>query len=471
MKDQESRPGTPKPTGQAAVNLNSEQSTPDNRETEEVRKRKERSPDGETPEGKQVKHDDDIAQSPVPPYKMSTYELDGAGVGERSNGIINNAILAYITFSMQSGTQENIRKVALGSFTGEEIAYAKSVIWNKCDTNIIGKKITRQTSSVRSAEEANISDIMSALSKLDQKGKMPEIVISATKLGDIPRIHPEDLNAVSHAQRMNDLELKTEKLINAVETVMHENAFMKSSIKELKQNQTSNRDNPRPTSGWENMHTEEFKWPDKEDTPSEKPISDNSREDRNKSTMTFAEAAKRMATVTNRGRGRGRGGIRHQGSLGSLKPQVPAVLRLRGSNLSVDNSDACSETNESEDSFRLPKHQERKNRKAENKRRKFVEGKVKVTKGAFRGAPEPKRDLFIYRVDKETEMDDLKSHIGDQGFTIRDLVLISHKEAAFKSYKLSVPVSEYNNLFDDNIWPEGVRIRKFVSPPSSYSIK
>jgi hypothetical protein len=102
--------------------------------------------------------------------------------------MINNAILAYISYSMQSGTHENIKKAVLGSFNGDEIAKAKHDLWDNCDGNIIGKKVMRQSSTVRPAEEANVVDIINALGKLDQKGDIPNIVVSALQLGDIQRI-------------------------------------------------------------------------------------------------------------------------------------------------------------------------------------------------------------------------------------------------------------------------------------------
>jgi hypothetical protein len=80
-----------------------------------------------------------------------------------------------------------------------------------------------------------------------------------------------------------------------------------------------------------------------------------------------------------------------------------------------------------------------------------------------KGAPEPSRHLFIYRVDHGTTEEDLKSLLQESGydFQIRDLECISHASAVFKSFKLSVPVSQFENLFNDEIWPDGVRVRQY----------
>ena len=82
----------------------------------------------------------------------------------------------------------------------------------------------------------------------------------------------------------------------------------------------------------------------------------------------------------------------------------------------------------------------------------------------FKGAPEPSRDLFIFRVHPDTETNELKQYLSSRKVNIRELKLVSNPAATFKSFKLSVPVSNFKSLFDDTFWPEGVCIRKYVSP-------
>ncbi len=49
-------------------------------------------------------------------------------------------------------------------------------------------------------------------------------------------------------------------------------------------------------------------------------------------------------------------------------------------------------------------------------------------------------------------------------FTIKDFVQTSHDNAFCKSFELTVPSTEYGKLFDANLWPAGVRVRKFTPP-------
>ena len=103
-------------------------------------------------------------------------------------------------------------------------------------------------------------------------------------------------------------------------------------------------------------------------------------------------------------------------------------------------------------------------RRQEVKRRKIITGRGYNNSGGFKGAPEPNRELFIYRVDKQTTLRDLRVHVLDEGFDVRALECISNPNSKFKSFKLSVPVSQFSHLFDESIWPIGVRVRKYVPP-------
>ena len=82
----------------------------------------------------------------------------------------------------------------------------------------------------------------------------------------------------------------------------------------------------------------------------------------------------------------------------------------------------------------------------------------------FQGAPEPSRDVFIFRVQSDADLEDIRSHIDAFGVTIRDLVCMSNENAAYKSFRLTTTVAHYNTLFKADMWPAGVRVCKFIPP-------
>ena len=75
----------------------------------------------------------------------------------------------------------------------------------------------------------------------------------------------------------------------------------------------------------------------------------------------------------------------------------------------------------------------------------------------------PRSDFFLSRIKKTTDENNLKNFIEDQGIVLMDLKIVSHKNAVYKSYKLSVVVDDTNKnkLLSPNFWPEGIRIVKW----------
>ena len=179
--------------------------------------------------------------------------------------------------------------------------------------------------------------------------------------------------------------------------------------------------------------------------------------------------------ATNRGASRGRGFNRfvagrgrniNYGKIANSLTRTASLLSLdRWSNMSngsfFDDRRNRDRSYES-DGYELPPHVKRHQRKQENKRKHFITGNKQNSK--FKGAPEPSRDIFIYRVDKDTSSADLNVHLSDHEFHIRDIKCVSHPDSKYKSFCVTVPVSEFNDMFDESIWPAGVRVRKYIPP-------
>ena len=68
-------------------------------------------------------------------------------------------------------------------------------------------------------------------------------------------------------------------------------------------------------------------------------------------------------------------------------------------------------------------------RRQENRRRRIVQGSRAA--GSIQGAPEPRRDAFIYRVASETTAEMMCQHISDMGVDIEN----TNPKAKFKSFK------------------------------------
>ena len=71
------------------------------------------------------------------------------------------------------------------------------------------------------------------------------------------------------------------------------------------------------------------------------------------------------------------------------------------------------------------------------------------------------RELFVSWVSKEVKPDDLKNYVKSKGFTVLNVKCVSHNEAKNSSIKLTLPVSEFDQLSDSSVWPEGISIPRF----------
>ena len=95
-------------------------------------------------------------------------------------------------------------------------------------------------------------------------------------------------------------------------------------------------------------------------------------------------------------------------------------------------------------------------------KRPVITGSVRQSHNArFKGAPEPSRDLFVYRVHTDTGLNDIRSYLQAASINIRGLDCISNAESKFKSFRLTVSIKDNNTLLNEKFWPSGVRIRRF----------
>ena len=98
---------------------------------------------------------------------------------------------------MQSAAADNMKLAVMGHFSDNAICEAKDMLWSFSGSKLIGDKKTRKHLTARSEKEAHVSDIITALVKLDKSNKLPCVLIDALSLGTIPRSHTEELNNIS----------------------------------------------------------------------------------------------------------------------------------------------------------------------------------------------------------------------------------------------------------------------------------
>lgn len=383
--------------------------------------------------------------------------------------VVIEPTLAYIWFSMQSGTFDNVKTVAVSHFSLEAVVAAKNTLWEASDNSVIGEKFRRRGTAARNEKVAHINDIVEALSKLDQAGKVPTLAIDALSLGFIPRAKPEELNDISVIERLTKVEQLVKSLYETTDKLMCENMSIQDKLKSPTYADVASSmsdsiplmQNPQPHTAGGKDHTGVH--------------TANTRQSRGRGGPHARGSLPSgrggwLCHSTSRGRGRMAQPVRAT-TFASSNPFDPlqAEFRAISSDRQSTHSDAPSHTSyhnstrDDSEGFQLPTQQ------IKRKMRRVIAGQADTSRiSGFKGAPEPERDLFIFRVDPETETDQLKEYLCEKGITSRKLECVSNINAKFKSFKLSVPASEFSKLFNEDLWPCGVRVRKYITPRSSW---
>lgn len=341
--------------------------------------------------------------------------------------VIMNPVLSYIVFAMQNGTVMNLKRAVAGHFPIDHISDAKDMLFSKCDIDIIGsKKIRRMRDGDAKIKIDNeIQDIIEAINKLDKAEKMPIVVIRADQLHMIPRSNPEELNSISVVDRLNKMEQKMSQMQDTIDSSVAKNLELSDRLHAVENTTTSyaavTKKNERIISN-----------PPRDEHVHEAP------------NATSVQQSGLFVKLPTR----------------PYKPDVPRIaLQRTQSRLSV-----ASNQSSTSHGFEQTRHE----RKRLKRISKVITGKT-PTNGNFKGAPEPDRYLFIHRVDKTVDSSAIKDHLCKNNITVRDLVCLAHDEAKYKSFKLTVPVHQFSSLFDENLWPNGVRVRKYTPPRSHYA--
>ena len=319
----------------------------------------------------------------------------------------------------------------------DDIIEAKNILWDSCSKDLQEKPNRRETSS-RSATEAHVHDIIGALNKLDEDEKAPRILLDAKLLSLIPRSRAEEINSISLADRVHQLEAKFATMAEGFDKHVAETTVITDRVHELEKQRPS----------FAQVVTQ--------------PAIPRIQEPQNNPAAPSHNLAPPPSFPLGRGRASGMRGGRggRGGHTADRRPGGTAHNELQpgkwGSTYSLGGESHKSDTGSG---FQYPPHHLKKERQ---RQQRIIKGKSQAKYGV-KGAPEPSRHLFIYRVCHDTDVDGMRELLDNQNdsFTIRDLQCISNDNAMFKSFKLTVPMSEYEALFNENIWPDGIRVRPY----------
>ncbi len=355
-----------------------------------------------------------------------------------------NCFLAYVAGYYHQRPRDAIKTVVLAHFTKEEILTAKESLWSACkDMNVLDKMVNRVGTPSRDAEEANTEDILAAFAKIYALPASPVITMEAKDVIRLPKFAPGELIEPSVASRLAVVETQLTQLISQMTA---------SDAKQLELSERVNKISLTPRekspsfSEIVKQGTTQHSKPSESD--SAKPKCDNTPQQNTGSLKSGLYVKlpplQKIPASTNK----------------ATKQPVqskPNSLCTGGYN-QHQSTESTSRHRESD--FQVPKYLQRKAERRD--KHKSVTG-TGVPNDKLKAAPKPEatKELFIANVSKDVNTSGLKQFIEGQGIQVKSLKRVSHDNARCNSFHLTVESSDDEKLFNGDIWPEGIVVRRF----------
>ena len=363
---------------------------------------------------------------------------------------INNELLSYIQHHLVRSSADNIKSVIIRFYTPEEISQAKSLFWKSVPSDSLGPMRTRVKSTTRLAHEADVDDVISSFQKTDSLSlSIPKF--AAINLDRLPNYPPEQVSDAvvrdivnSIEQRLRVVEARSEGNTDSINVLnMLANEGLKSKVSS----------NLTCSSSWPALGSESV------ETTCNRDASMSEAASKSDSRPSAADVVKLIP-----------------------KPQRP-VTRPRGvtlqavtmtgaplaasKNVKDDHKEdvpSSQDKNEAEipGDFEMTREQKRRIWRRERNNKAIV-GKREncVIKSGLKNI-----DIFIFRVHKDVDNEDLKQFIVDEGIFVSNFQKVSRDDSMMNSFKATIPFTDYDHVMSDSFWPTGIACRRFYSKRS-----
>ena len=352
--------------------------------------------------------------------------------GNPGSQILVNELLCYVTTYIKRSTTEQIVKAIYRFYDIDEITTAKKLLYDHFPR--LGAYPPRKTSLKRTEVEAHSCDIVDSLIELDTSSH--NIVFCAKDLNRIPRWDPHETDHLSLLEKISKLEGR----INNVESGVSEN-----TVRSLNTEDKLIKLDTRMDACEKTMVTIVAKENDSKESASRPYLDAVLGKAKQPHVQGLIEPVRSFQIKPS---------CSH--SEGNKDATGDDVVKDMGDRM--DKSKKLDQTGE----WSIPRQQARKEAR---RQRKIVTGIGGSNR--FKGGPPPTRDYFIYRVVKPTTEEAIKDFLQDNEITCDKVKMVSNPEAKYCSFKISVCVNEVDKLLTPDIWPEGVRVRKFFNNANS----
>ena len=116
-----------------------------------------------------------------------------------------DTVLSFVMHGLNSGTPDNVLKIAFSTFTVLEVRESVRKLWKHCN---LGDLSVRHNTQRRTECSALLTDIIQKLQYLDEAGTVPYLCCDVIGLSRIPKFQIEDITDIAMADRIRRLEVK-----------------------------------------------------------------------------------------------------------------------------------------------------------------------------------------------------------------------------------------------------------------------
>ena len=451
----------------------------------------------------------DSETSDVNDVESTTSEVSGCS----DKKVVVCELLCYISFYQHCSTQENLKRLLIGSYSDDQIQEAKRILWDSVDKHVLKEYKQRKTTNNRSQAEANLSDLMEAFVDIDRKG-VDNVVFAAVNLKALPQHKPEELNELSIVQRLAYLEKKlgyiensvSENCVNLYETQekTRKNANEIESHLKLIHDIAEERKSDNSNTVLNDIHEENIRGNssiESEDVQSENLNTETNPAVVNKNNVSSSEIAEvnRDATAVNETVVN----VDNKVQVGGLKNKVhcecrkfpPAHVRDSYTGQRPTALSSGPKVNDQTQFPALPRTQNGRHQSVVgtrptnlhewprsgthsrqapypsssstyNRRRVDHEGfeipRLQYQRALRQGKQRNNdRQFFVYNVNNHYSVDNIYDHLVDTGVSVTDLFQRSHPHSKKKSFVLIADDSQASKIMNAGRWPMGIRVREY----------
>ena len=130
------------------------------------------------------------------------------GTNEFIDKVIINAVLVFTAYGLDTGSDANVQKILIETFSLEEVKSARITLWELCHEGYLPAMKNRQTTARRSEQQAIVCDLVEWLQILTELDKRPCLVVNVNGLVHIPKFQIEEINETALCEKIIRMENK-----------------------------------------------------------------------------------------------------------------------------------------------------------------------------------------------------------------------------------------------------------------------